>query len=109
MGAPKRNARAGGRKAGVPNKVTREIKELAQQYGAEALETLVEIMRSKRAAKPARVSAANIVLDRAYGKPAQAIEHSGPNGGPIQTEDVGDELRARALAAFLAKTGGKLP
>lgn len=32
-------------------------------------------------------------------------EHSGPNGGPIQTEDVNDSDRAKALAAFVAKTG----
>jgi hypothetical protein len=33
------------------------------------------------------------------------LEHSGPNGAPIQTEDVNDSDRAKALVAFLAKTG----
>jgi hypothetical protein len=34
-----------------------------------------------------------------------SLEHSGPNGGPIQTEDVNDSDRAKALVAFMAKTG----
>lgn len=34
-------------------------------------------------------------------------ELSGPQGGPIQTVDVTDEARARALAAFLAKSKAK--
>lgn len=101
--------KSGGRKPGSKNKITADIKAVAQEYGDRALRVCVAIMEDELAPQPARVSAANVVLDRAYGKPAQAMEHSGPNGGPIQTEDVGDELRARALAAFLAKTGGKLP
>lgn len=33
-----------------------------------------------------------------------AAEHTGRDGGPIETKDVSDQTRARALAAFLAKT-----
>jgi hypothetical protein len=33
------------------------------------------------------------------------LEHTGVDGGPIQTEDVNDSDRAKALVAFLAKTG----
>jgi hypothetical protein len=35
-----------------------------------------------------------------------AMEHTGKDGGPIQTMEVSDEARARALAAFIAKTKG---
>ena len=38
-----------------------------------------------------------------------AIEHSGPGGAPIETRDVSDDVRAKALLAFLTKTGAKLP
>jgi hypothetical protein len=31
------------------------------------------------------VSAATALLDRGYGKPVQAMEHSGPDGEPIPT------------------------
>jgi hypothetical protein len=37
--------RFGGRKKGTPNKATAEIKAVAQEYGAEAIETLAEMMR----------------------------------------------------------------
>lgn len=62
-----------GRRAGVPNKATAEIKALAQVYTAEALETLAQIMR-KGQQEAARVAAANSLLDRGYGKPAQTID-----------------------------------
>jgi hypothetical protein len=43
------------------------------------------------------------VLPKVYGDRV-VTEHTGPNGGPIQTEDVNDTDRAKALAAFMAKT-----
>ena len=45
------------------------MRELAQVRSLEAVEVLVEIMQSKTAPAAARVSAANAVLDRAFGKP----------------------------------------
>ena len=60
-----------GRKPGVPNKATAEIKAIAQQYGAEAIEKLVTLMRGKD--EDVAFKACIALLDRAYGKPAQAI------------------------------------
>jgi hypothetical protein len=34
--------------------------------------------------------------------------HSGPEGAPIEVAVITDADRARALAAFMAKTGGAL-
>jgi len=62
-----------GRKPGVPNKLTADIKALAAQYGPEALETLVRIMNEGES-EQARISAAKELLDRGYGRPAQALE-----------------------------------
>ena len=64
----------GGRTVGTPNKATAEIKELAQDYGPEALETLAVIMRDSDS-DAARVSAARELLDRAYGKASQHIKN----------------------------------
>lgn len=52
-----------------------EVKALARMHCIEAIQKLVEIMRGddKRLAK----AAADSILDRGLGKPAQAIEHSG--------------------------------
>jgi hypothetical protein len=54
-------------------KVVAEVKELAREHTAEAIQTLVSIMRSPKSPPAARVSAANALLDRGYGKPPQHI------------------------------------
>lgn len=56
------------------------IKEVAQQYTSEALKTLLEIMRNKRTAAGARVLAIRELLDRGWGKPAQSVEITNPDG-----------------------------
>lgn len=80
MAAPKNHAKAGGRKAGVPNKVTRELKELAQTYTEEAIQTAAAIMRKKTAPESARLTAVTIILERGHGKSAQAHHHTGAVG-----------------------------
>lgn len=61
-----------GRPPGLTNKSSpaqsKRLSELAKTYTNEALETLVEVARNGRT-DAARVSAANALLDRAYGKP----------------------------------------
>jgi hypothetical protein len=56
-----------------------EIRSLARSHTRTALNVLVGVMRSKDATAAARVSAANAVLDRGWGKAPQAIEN-GENG-----------------------------
>ncbi|GEO42309.1 hypothetical protein SAE02_64570 [Skermanella aerolata] len=51
------------------------IRDLAQQNSMEALETLVQVMRSGKPGE--RLVAANAILDRAYGRPTQSVEMSG--------------------------------
>jgi hypothetical protein len=82
----------------------REIRELARTYTEEALETLVRIMRRGRS-ETARLAAACAILDRAYGKPAVAIEHSGPDGqtlfpSPAELRQLSDGQLER-LRTFL--------
>lgn len=69
---PKRE-KTGGRTKGTPNKVTASIRDAAREYTEAALATLVEVMQDKEAPPPARVSAANSLLDRGYGKPSTVI------------------------------------
>lgn len=69
-----------GRPAGAVNKATDDIKVLARQYTAEALEALVAVVRESES-DAARVSAANALLDRGYGKPSQVLSGD-ENGGP---------------------------
>jgi hypothetical protein len=54
-------------------KVLAEVRELAGTHTLEAIETLARIMRDPNENARARVAAASAILDRAYGKPAQAV------------------------------------
>lgn len=76
-----------GRKKGVPNKATAEIKELARSYGPDALKKLAEMAGLVKNKKPAeseqaRVAAINQILDRGFGKPSQTV--SGDEDAPIK-------------------------
>jgi hypothetical protein len=63
-------------------KTVTEIRSLARSHTRTALNVLVGVMRSKDATAAARVSAANAILDRGWGKAAQAIENG--DGGAFE-------------------------
>ena len=73
-----------GRKPGAVAVAKRELAEMAKDHAAMALQTLVEIA-TRGEAESARVSAANAILDRGYGKPFQAVQISGDAQAPIHT------------------------
>ena len=56
-----------GRPRGTPNRVTAEVRTLAQEYGPEAIETLVSIMRISDQPS-AKIAACKELLDRGYGR-----------------------------------------
>ncbi len=62
-----------GNPSGRP-KILAELKELAGIHTPAAIATLVEIMNDPQAPAPARVTAANSLLDRTYGRPAVTLE-----------------------------------
>jgi len=66
-----------GRPKGVPNKATASIREAAREYTEQALLTLAEVMADEEQPAAARVSAANALLDRGYGKPSQSVDVTG--------------------------------
>jgi hypothetical protein len=63
--------RGAGRPKGARNKSTRQIKQLAQGYGAEVIEGLMEIFRDVNQPANFRIMAADQVLDRGLGKATQ--------------------------------------
>jgi hypothetical protein len=68
--------KTGGRAKGTPNKATADIRALAQEYTAEALEGLVTLMRSAQS-EQAKVAAIKELLDRGHGRsmlPVQQVE-----------------------------------
>jgi len=62
-------------------KTLTEIRSLARSHTKTALNVLVGIMRSEDATAAARVSAANAILDRGWGKATQPV---GNDGGALE-------------------------
>ena len=54
-----------------------DVKAAARAHTATAFQTLADAMQSEKAPWAARISAAVAVLDRAWGRPSQAVEHAG--------------------------------
>jgi len=54
-------------------KALTEIRSLARSHTRTALNILVQVMRNKDATPAARVTAANAILDRGWGKATQPI------------------------------------
>lgn len=71
-----------GRKPGAVSKAKRELAAIAKEHAEDALAVLVEIMRNGEN-EAARISAANAVLDRGYGKPMQAMTHGADPNNPL--------------------------
>jgi hypothetical protein len=63
-------------------KTITEIRSLARSHTRTAINVLVRIMRSKDATAAARVTAANAILDRGWGKATQPLESG--DGGALE-------------------------
>lgn len=111
MAAKRGGKRPGaGRRQGSGNRATKEHKatlsDLARTHTAVALKALVTVA-TKGESESARVAAANALLDRAYGKPRQSVEHSGTVGTYDLTKVSNDDLaRLEAILGPLADAGG---
>jgi Family of unknown function (DUF5681) len=89
-GRPKRSATIEARR------IFRDVMTAARERTQDALDTLASVMRDPKAPAAARVSAAQALLDRGYGKPAQAIGVSAePDLTHLSDEDL--EILERIL------------
>lgn len=70
---PGQSGNPGGRPKGEP-----EVRALARKYGPRAIIRLSEIAESEN--ERAAVAAAQVLLDRGFGKATQGIELTMPNG-----------------------------
>lgn len=94
-----RSGNPGGRPRAVVNGVN--IHEVARSHSAEAIETLLAIMRDVEAPHAARARAAESILDRGHGKPVQAsVEALGPPKTEAEMTDA--ELLAIIATAKVA-------
>lgn len=81
-----------GRPKGRQNRATAKLKgtfsDLAKAMAPEALEVLAAVMRDEEATGPARVAAANSIIDRAYGKPPAAQSDEGDGEAQALTFNI---------------------
>jgi hypothetical protein len=81
------------------------IRRLAQRNSRRAIVTLVRLLRSKN--ERVQFMAANALLDRAVGKPAQAVALTGADGEPLRlTATVTDPIEAARI--YAAVLGGAI-
>ncbi|MFY4709953.1 hypothetical protein [Burkholderia glumae] len=93
-----------GRPAGVPNKITADIKALAQEHGPAAILELATILKSSENDQ-ARIAAAKELLDRGYGKATQHAEVTGKDGAPLIPDKSAKDMTDDELAAYIAASG----
>lgn len=60
-----------------------DVLNLARAHTEPAIATLATIMVDATQPAPARVAAATAVLDRGWGRPAQSVALTAPDGGPL--------------------------
>ena len=83
-----------------------ELTEACRKLSAEAVKVLGTILRSKKQRPQDRIRAAEVLLDRGYGKAAQTVELSGPEGGPIPVAiDPWSDDDLAALLERMARSG----
>lgn len=94
--------------SGNPGGMTKEqaktlaaIKALAAEKSQDAVLALHQIAVAGEDER-ARVQAAVAILDRAFGKPRQELEVSGPEGGPVEIERKVPPVQSDQLADVLA-------
>lgn len=76
-----------GRKPGAVSAAKRELAAMAGTHAQTALQALAEIAAHGES-EAARVSASVAILDRAFGKPRQAVEVTGGEGGPVAITEI---------------------
>jgi hypothetical protein len=96
--APKTAFKPGqsGNPGGRPPKTEeqRTLETMCRERTPEALATVLTIMGAGENERN-RLSAAQFVIERGWGKASQPLEHSGPDGGPILMEQIAANPRSR--------------
>lgn len=90
-------------------KEARDINEIAREYSEAAMRTLVEIMNNENEVGNVRITAANTILERGYGKPVTPTMNVNVNADAkpeqLNVADLDTEV-ARTLREVRKLTGG---
>lgn len=91
-----------GRKPGVPNKASITRQESVKATGETPLDYMLRIMRDNLLDYELRFEAAKAAAPYVHPK-LSAVEHTGKDGGPIETKEMTDNELARSIAFTLTK------
>lgn len=86
-----------------------ELRDLAREHTAEALATLVEVMKDGAAPHAARTAAATAILDRAFGRPAQEVALQADVSVEVEERPVDPIDMARRVAFSMALAAANPP
>ena len=107
MARPKGQPKLGGRKKGVPNKVTATWRQEIAASGLTPLEYMLSMLRDEEQKPEMRFEAAKAAAPYLHPKLA-TIEHSGKDGGPIEHAHTIDAFTSRIsrMSARTPEDGG---
>jgi len=77
----------------------------AREFTADAIKTLIQIMKDPKASASARVSAACAILDRGWGRAPQTVEIGNKNGQPLEIK--AGMLPEEATRIYLERVRGQ--
>lgn len=118
FGSPVQAGRAGASPKPHRQRVVDVIRERIEEHIDDVLRPLFEALDADRGVVvgsgenamlehvpdwDARLRAVREVLDRAYGRPKQALEHTGPEGGALAHEVILDAESREAIAGVLRR------
>jgi hypothetical protein len=98
--------KTGGRQKGSKNLSTRDMRAKAQAYGDDMIEVLVKIAKNAKLPPHDRITAAEKVLDRGYGKPTQQIKTTDTSERYDLSKIAPDKLRMIADTLRIAQRPG---
>jgi hypothetical protein len=81
---PRGSPKTGGRKKGIPNKRTLLLREALDSFGCDVPQRIVALLPDLSAEKQADIL---VELLKYLYPTRKAVEHSGPQGGPIVLEE----------------------
>ena len=91
-----------GRKRGTPNKMTAELKEIAQKEAPTLVKELIRLA-TKAESEAVRVAAIKEMFDRGFGKATQPIEGSMTYGVSEQLSELFRSNAGNTLGAEIAR------
>ena len=100
MSGSKPGERRGGRQKGTKNKASIERAQEIAETGETPLDYMIRVMRDRTVDHDRRDKMAASAAPYVHSKLA-SVEHSGKNGGPIETTNASNRDLARAVLSLL--------